>query len=108
MEVMVRFEDFKSGDGLRGTAGLHEMPRRRSEIELQSQLNIPWILRRVDQTHAGTQGRTRRSVQVDVIECVDEVCSELEPHRFCDVEILLQAEVQISGSNSQFVASGLE
>src|SRR5216683_1592009 len=43
-EVMVRFEYFKSGDGFRGTAGLHEMPRRRSEIELQSQLNLARIV----------------------------------------------------------------
>src|SRR6266581_2747009 len=41
---MVRFEYFKSGDGLRGTAALHEMPRRRLEIELQSQLNLARIV----------------------------------------------------------------
>src|SRR6266704_1074939 len=59
MEVMVRFEYFKSGDGLRGTAGLHEMPRRRSEIELQSQLNLARIVDGARRTVKSVRGTFR-------------------------------------------------
>src|SRR5213596_2520590 len=59
MEVIVRFEDFKSGDGLRGTAGLHEIPRRRSEIELQSQLNLARIVDGARRTVKSVRGTFR-------------------------------------------------
>jgi len=66
----------------------------RSEIELQSELNVSWILRTIDQPHVRSQS-CRRSVQVHVVESVDEVSTELESHPFCHTEVLLQAKVNI-------------
>src|SRR5229473_6971917 len=58
-EVMIRFEYFKSGDGFRDTAGLHEMPRRRLEIELQSQLNLARIVDGARRTVKSVRGTFR-------------------------------------------------
>src|SRR5438270_5631534 len=67
----------------------------RSGVELQRELNIPRILRAVDQTHIAGRNVGRGSIQVHVVEGVDEIRSELQFHRFLYSKVLLEAEIDI-------------
>jgi len=58
-------------------------------IQFQSKLDIPRILRRVDQAHVPAAAGCSRSIQVHTIEGIEKVGSELKSHSLRDREILL-------------------
>src|SRR5690348_8421082 len=62
----------------------------RSEVELQSQLYLPCILSRVDDScaHVGMS-------KIRMVEGIQKVGAELEPPHFADWEVLLKANVRI-------------
>jgi hypothetical protein len=71
-------------------------------VQLQGKLDIPWVLRAGDLTHGRSKVHVW-SVQVDVVEGIDEVGSELQSEPLCELEVLLQAqvEVRVSGPRNQ-------
>src|SRR5512146_3386859 len=71
-----------------------------SEVELQGKLDITWGLGPINQTHVPRRYIGRGSVQVHVVESVDEVGPELQPLGLGNLEVLLQAEVQVEVSGA--------
>ena len=67
----------------------HHM-RAASEIELQSKLNLPRILRSSDETEGGITDCVVRMCEVRMVERVEEVSSELHPEPLGEGEVLLQ------------------
>ena len=65
-----------------------------SVIEFQSQLYVPWGLGAFDLSHAGTDAHIR-CVELDVVEHVDEVGSELQAEPLRKLEVLVQAQVYV-------------
>ena len=65
-----------------------------SVIKLERELDDSWTLRRVNDTHV-TSKRGTGSVEVDVVKGVDEVALETQLHSLCDLEALLQAQIEI-------------
>src|SRR5215470_5123960 len=65
------------------------------EVELQGQLDVARILRGIDLSQVSAQSGCR-SIEVHSVECIQEIRTELESHAFRDVEVLLQAQVDVS------------
>jgi hypothetical protein len=52
------------------------------EVQLQSKLNVAWVLSTIDQTHAGSEVVVG-NIQIHVIEGIEPVRTELEFHLLC-------------------------
>ncbi len=74
-----------------------------SVVEFQRQLYVPWGLGAGNLSHRGWRlaglnrcGQTHvRCVELDMVESVDEVGSELQPESLSDWEILMQTHVDV-------------
>ena len=65
-----------------------------SIVDLQGHLNVPWRLRAGNLPHRRSQTHVR-SIVLNVVGTVDEVGAELQFEPLCDLEVFMQAEIQI-------------
>ena len=65
-----------------------------SVVDFHRQLNVSWWLRAGNLAHRGSQTHVG-CVVLDVVECVDEVGSELQPESLSDWEVLMQTQVDV-------------
>ena len=66
-----------------------------SVVELQRQLYVPRWLGTCNLSHRGSQAHIGR-IELDVVEGVDEVTSELQTEALCKLKVLVQAQIHIS------------
>ena len=65
-----------------------------SEVELQRQLYVPWGLGSCNLPHRGSQGHVW-GVELDVVESIDEVGSELQTKPLRYLKVLMQTQVYV-------------
>jgi len=65
-----------------------------SVVEFQRQLYVPWGLGTGNLSHRGSQTHVGR-VELDMVESVDEVGSELQPESLADWEVLMHTHVDV-------------
>src|SRR5258708_24421318 len=63
-------------------------------VELQRQLDVPWSLGVGNLSHGRSKAHIR-CVELDVVECIDEVSSELQPEPLRECEVLMQTQVYV-------------
>ena len=65
-----------------------------SEVEFQGQLYVPWVLGGRDLSHTVTQTHVR-CVELDVVESVNEISSELEAEPLRQQKVLMQTQIYV-------------
>src|SRR6266498_1465097 len=66
-----------------------------SVVQLECELDDSCVLRTAGYAHIHSAAGCAGTVEVHVIESIQEVAAELHPHSFRDSEVLLQAQVDI-------------
>src|SRR3954453_21336638 len=64
-------------------------------VEFQRQLDISWRLRTCNLSHRGSQPHIG-CVELDMVECVDEVGSELQSEPLREREVFMHTHVDVS------------
>ena len=65
-----------------------------SVVDFQRQLYVPWGLGTGNLSHRRSQAHVG-CVELDMVECVDEIGSELQPESLHDWEVFMQTHVDV-------------
>ena len=65
-----------------------------SVVELQRQLDVPWGLGTCNLSHRGSQAHVW-CVELDVVESVNEISSELEAEPLRQQKVLMQTQIYV-------------
>src|SRR5712692_3371013 len=88
------------GPWRKGQAGMPVLPCKLLPVELRADLPDARIVRAVDQTKSAAADVAARTVELRVIENVEELSSNLEGHRFGDSSSLRHAKICVEKSRA--------